>query len=405
MNNENSDLITIIIPVYNGERYLDECIVSALRQSYQNLQVIIVNDGSTDKSRDIIEKYDHCDSRVLFINKENSGVSMSRNVALKETKGKYVCFLDQDDVLEESYIEYLLSMIKSTQSDISVLPHPYRFRGKPENAHEKGKGKNNIVTISGEQAMENMLLYKQVIAPWSKMIFVKLIQEKNIVFDKRFFSGEGFLFSLECYNVAKRVVVGNKMLYCYRVDNPLSGMTKYSQSIINSSLGAQEVIYTKFSGISLRMKQACLYAKWHTYADCLNMIIGCNAIEKNKDQYNEIINYVKDNSSIARRVPIRMKEKYKAFMYQINPYIAASIINTFRKRRFTKEMVENSKTNWGVIQVQNIRACSLSRIYLVFKYIYENPQKSNFLLLTTGHIFRFQKDVEQALRNKEVLAA
>ena len=336
MNGRDMSLITVIIPVYNGERYLEECISSAISQTYKCLQIIIVNDGSTDNSKSIIENFKKRDKRILFIDKENSGVSASRNIALNETKGGYVCFLDQDDVLENSYIEYLHSLIVETKSDISVTPFPYRFRDKHKNVCDRGS--DGIKTITGEKAMENMLLYKYVIAPWCKMFSVNLIKKNNISFDKRFFSGEGFLFSLDCYKVAEKVAVGDKTLYCYRVGNPTSGMTKYSQSIINSSLGAQEVITNRFENTSSEIKLACAYAKWHTYTDCLNMIIGCNAIDKNPQQYKEILNYVRDNAHIAQKVSISMKEKGKAAMYQINPYIAAKIINRFRKRRFTKEM-------------------------------------------------------------------
>lgn len=178
MNSWDMDLITIIIPVYNGERYLEECISSALMQTYKNLQLIIVNDGSTDNSKSIIQRFEKKDERILFIDKENSGVSVSRNIALNVTKGAYVCFLDQDDILENSYIEYLHSLIIETKSDISVMPFPYRFREKHESVNDRGG--ESIKTITGEKAIENMLLYKYVIAPWGKMISFNLIKENNI---------------------------------------------------------------------------------------------------------------------------------------------------------------------------------------------------------------------------------
>ncbi len=110
--------ISIIVPVYNAEEYLDECIKSIVMQSYQNIEIILVNDGATDDSLDICHQWQERDSRVVCVSKENGGVSSARNMGLENASGDYVAFVDADDYVVEDYCERLLSHI---DNDIDMV--------------------------------------------------------------------------------------------------------------------------------------------------------------------------------------------------------------------------------------------------------------------------------------------
>ena len=99
------DLVSIIVPVYNTEKYLSKCLDSIVNQTYKNLEIILINDGSTDNSKAICEDFAKKDKRIQVINKENSGVSVSRNKGLSLAKGNYIAFIDADDYAELNYIE------------------------------------------------------------------------------------------------------------------------------------------------------------------------------------------------------------------------------------------------------------------------------------------------------------
>ena len=115
----NENLISVIIPVYNGEKYLPECLDSVLNQTYQNLEIIIVNDGSTDDTKTIMEDYSRRDSRILLLdNEESRGVSEARNYGINTSKGGYICFIDSDDVVKSDYIEKLFSEM---DDDVDVV--------------------------------------------------------------------------------------------------------------------------------------------------------------------------------------------------------------------------------------------------------------------------------------------
>lgn len=331
-----NELVSIIVSIYNGEKYLVECIESVLNQTYEKIELILVNDGSTDHSADIIEKYQRIDSRIKVIHKSNSGVSLSRNKALNIATGQYICLLDQDDLFAPDYVEYYLKLIHDSGADIAVTPRVARFKGEVtlQNNHLTSV---EYKTITGKNAAINMLYYKFVIAPWNKMISRDLIEKNNLRFDKRFFGGEGFLFSIECFQRAKKVAVGSEKVYYYRLDNADSGMTKYKESVIVSSLSAQKIIREKIIDKTPDIMKACDYADWHTHYDCLNTFIGCNAISENKELYKEIKHFCKKNAFRQFAAPISQKEKFKVLLYWINPYWGAKIINKLRKRKFTKQ--------------------------------------------------------------------
>lgn len=127
-------LVSVIVPVYNTEKYLEKCIGSLLGQSYGNLEIILVNDGSTDKSGRICEEYARKDSRVRVIHKDNGGVSDARNSGLRAASGTYLCFLDSDDYTEPGTVEHAVQVAETEKADAVIWSYYADFvdcDGKP----------------------------------------------------------------------------------------------------------------------------------------------------------------------------------------------------------------------------------------------------------------------------------
>ena len=116
----NNDLISIIVPVYNVEKYLPKCLDSIINQTYKNLEIILINDGSTDKSGEFCKKYKDIDNRINVIHKINEGVSVARNTGINVAKGKYITFIDSDDWIETDYIESALKYLMEYKPDILI---------------------------------------------------------------------------------------------------------------------------------------------------------------------------------------------------------------------------------------------------------------------------------------------
>lgn len=122
--------ISIIVPVYNVDAYLERCLDSIIKQSFSNLEIILIDDGSTDLSGDICDKYENMDKRVVVVHKKNEGVSVARNIGLSLAKGDYISFVDSDDVISYDMYDKLYNNIKKTNSDISVCNYMV-FRDQP----------------------------------------------------------------------------------------------------------------------------------------------------------------------------------------------------------------------------------------------------------------------------------
>lgn len=116
----NKEKVSIIVPVYNVEQYVKRCIESILNQTYKNIEIILVNDGSTDASGEICERYAKENENIIYIEKENGGLSDARNVGLIHSTGDYICFVDSDDYIDNRYVEILLNGVSQDKSDIAV---------------------------------------------------------------------------------------------------------------------------------------------------------------------------------------------------------------------------------------------------------------------------------------------
>lgn len=170
----SKELISVIIPVYNVENYVGRCIDSVINQTYRNIEVIIVNDGSEDESLDIVRKYEKKDSRIKVFNKENGGLSSARNVGLDNAKGKYIVFVDSDDYMHPQMIEVLYANLIEKRADISVCDFYWIFDG--DTVEEDIT--NHPVAYENNEVLYRMILDElRTVVAWNKLY-------KAEIFDK-----------------------------------------------------------------------------------------------------------------------------------------------------------------------------------------------------------------------------
>lgn len=327
----DNTLVSVIVCIYNGEKYLRECIDSIISQDYENLEIILVDDGSKDASASIVDEYQN-DPRVKIIHQANSGVSTSRNNALKIAKGEYICIVDQDDILSSNYVSYLYGLCVENKAEISLTPDVDKFF---ENTSDDNS-ENTIKVISGREAVIMMLYHRFVIAPWNKIIKKSLIDSSEIWFNPNYFNGEGFAFSIECFQAANKVAVGNKKVYHYRVGDPSTGASVYKEKYLNSSINAQNYIKSKLLFRDDEVMKAWSFSNWHTHCDAFNVMVGCKAKKENIELYNKLKKKCREDAFLAVKAPISAQQRLRGLLFKINPYMAARIINHFRVRKFRK---------------------------------------------------------------------
>ena len=119
------DKVSIIVPIFNSKKYLDECLKSIVNQSYKNIEIILVDDESTDDSLDICYKYAKMDNRVRIIKMKHSGVAVARNRGIDFAEGKYICFIDSDDIIAPCFVEHLLNLVQKNNAEIAEVDTGY----------------------------------------------------------------------------------------------------------------------------------------------------------------------------------------------------------------------------------------------------------------------------------------
>ena len=210
-------LITIVVPVYNTEDYLDKCIDSIIEQTYTNLEIIFVNDGSTDNSEEIIRHYADIDERIVLINQENAGVSLARNNAIKRANGKYIIFWDSDDWFHKDAISAMVAKAEKTQADVCLCNAQALSdkTGKHKPAEFIRKDYPDKDPFSWEDCPDKIFLSSTV--PWNKLVRLDFLRNENISFPE-LTAYTDFFYSALLVRLAKRVTVVRRRLIYYRLE-------------------------------------------------------------------------------------------------------------------------------------------------------------------------------------------
>ena len=174
-----NDLISVIIPVYNVEAYLERCVDSVLSQTYKDLEIILVDDGSTDKSISICDAYAKKDQRIKVIHKENGGLSDARNAGLDMFNGNYVTFIDSDDWIEEDYIEYLHQLIVENQADLAVCD--FNYIDEQGTLYNSPQNNGHVYIWNQKEALIKLLTgNKMETSAWAKLYKSSIFVENSI---------------------------------------------------------------------------------------------------------------------------------------------------------------------------------------------------------------------------------
>lgn len=216
---KNKDLISIIVPAYNVEKYILKCISSIREQTYDNLQIIIVNDGSSDNTLEIIKKIESVDHRIQVINKKNEGVSVARNMGMEKALGKYICFVDGDDYIDNTMIETLYNDIISYESEMSICGYKNVFKNGTNNECSLYSKKEFLTSKQYLKKMSQYLYTVYYGSLCNKLYIRNIIVSNNIQFKKDICLAEDLLFNLDYIKFVKSIVVNPETLYFYYQDS------------------------------------------------------------------------------------------------------------------------------------------------------------------------------------------
>lgn len=217
-------LFSIIVPVYNVEKYLHQCVESVLKQSFKDWELILVNDGSLDNSGAICDQYAKKDCRIRVIHKQNGGSSSARNRGFRNARGKFIYFLDSDDYFStEAALDAAYRCIVANKTDVVLVSHSKFYESKAKKIKADIAKYQNISEYSGYDVVDFLIENERFeISPWSKIVRRDFLIEHNIYFDENVRVGEDFEWTFQLYNAGPKVSGTGIDFMTYRVrDNSL----------------------------------------------------------------------------------------------------------------------------------------------------------------------------------------
>lgn len=232
-----TDLVSIIIPIYNAEPYLSKCLDSVLSQTYKNLEILLVNDGSTDASVRICEKYAAKDKRIKLIHQKNKGPSVARNNGIKNSIGKYLQFIDADDKVSPMMVYKLVNALKYDDVDLALCGNKHLTirEGQTQKKVNLPKAHKSLSIDDFLKKFPKLFKRNLINSPCNKLYCGKIIRNNKIIFPVGMNNGEDLLFNIQYLNYCRKISLVNEPLYIYnRVNNPTSLTKKYQPNYFDN---------------------------------------------------------------------------------------------------------------------------------------------------------------------------
>lgn len=316
--------VSIIVPVYNVENYIERCLNSLVNQTFKDIEIITINDGSTDKSLELLNKYAKEDIRISVIDLGDEGVSYCRNLGIEKANGKYIMFVDSDDWIDSSMVEVMYKKAEENKLDLVMCSYIREFKDHskekifnlPEEIiYKEDKVKNELLRkLVGpiKEELSNPEMLDALGTVWGKLYRADILKENKIKFVdlKKIGSAEDTLFNIFTFNYLKKVMFLNKSMYHYWRDNPKSVTSQY-----NPKLKEQRKVFFKY--ISDFIKENNFE---QVFEEALNnrictSVLGLGLIECSKNNKISRINKIKNIKIIINEEYIRNAYKNLELKY------------------------------------------------------------------------------------------
>lgn len=307
-------LVSIIVPVYNVEKYIEKCVRSLLKQDYGNIEVILVDDGSPDKSGYIIDGLKEKDNRIVVIHQDNHGVSSARNAGISVASGEYITFVDGDDWVDANYVTYFVDLLEKSGCDVVMNKNNY------SGCHDVSS--NDFSVISAEKAIEWIYLGDLFVAVWNKMYRRDVLKKNHIRFNEEIWYGEGMLFNVEFLQYTSRVAIGERAVY-HQTFNPDSAMRKFNLKSNLCGIRSLELQKEKWIKENHDIEKAWEYHRYCFNRSIIDGLVRSNMVSEHESTYEECVSNLRKNIFLPLKLEKSIKKKIMWCCYFISPRIMA----------------------------------------------------------------------------------
>lgn len=214
ISKKTNELVSIIVPIYNSEKHIKKCIESILKQTYEYIELILVDDGSIDNSTKIIDDYKQKYERIKVLHKKNGGVSSARNEGIKLSTGKYIMFIDSDDYIEKNYVQIMITIAEQNSIEFLISDHIIDD-DKGEHRCRISENIDQIEDITYPKFLDEYFLNYNMCTSCKTLFSKNMIEDNSIFFDKNMSYGEDMLFAFKAYISSKKSYYVNNAGYHY----------------------------------------------------------------------------------------------------------------------------------------------------------------------------------------------
>lgn len=329
---KDKPLVSIIIPVYNVEKYIKKCAMSLIRQTYDNCEFVFVNDGTKDKSIKILESIN--DNRIKIINQENKGVSAARNKGIETSNGELITFVDADDFVANDYVEYLYNLITNNDADFAYTINLFQSK------NELQVVKDNIKIVDGNESTGILLSPDVVVASCNKIYKKDIIVNNNIKFRTDLYYGEGLNFIIRMSLASKRIAIGERKILYYRKNNMSSATTKYNAKKYHNGLKSLEIVKKLINLEDDYVNSMYTIHITTFYLGAISQMIGNKKKGEYLSDYKEWKKEIKNNLwFILRNKYISSYRKCMIFVGNYFPHLIA-LMDKIRRKKIIKNSVD-----------------------------------------------------------------
>ncbi len=311
--------VSIIVPIYNVENFLEKSINSLINQTYYDIEIILIDDGSTDRSSKIIDEYAIKDSRIIAIHKKNTGVSDTRNVGLSKVSGKYITFIDADDYVEKDYIEEVMKVLKKYKNldlvNVGFFSETIKESTEifyDEKLYEtRERFLDDFINLWDHSMLYNI---------WNKIYLKSIIEDNNIKFKNQYF-GEDIEFNKEYFKYVNRVYNIRKCYYHYIRERKGAATNKYNSDIFEIRLKEYSEFNRYFEEMGIKKEDYIEFSS-RRYIErtfgCVQNVFIKDCKKNFKEKYKYIESIIKNE--VTRECLNYMIPKSKKIKIMLIPY-------------------------------------------------------------------------------------
>lgn len=272
---KDSYLVSIIIPFYNAEKTIGRTLESVCKQTYKNVEVIAVNDGSSDRSLEVLEKYNkRCN--MIVISQKNLGVSEARNIGIENAKGKYITFVDSDDVIDKCMIEKLVDKMKSSTVNLAICGIKMSYCS--ENTVRNIDIIPSIGYVNSQEQFDKtfgeLFNLKIYLSTWGKLYDTSILKKYNIRFNPEISIGEDMLFNYAFFRKGYKSIFVREPLYIYRICNNNSLTKDYKSNRINNNFFLLRESISFLDELNIKSESAYISIVKYFYVSSLLVVQG-----------------------------------------------------------------------------------------------------------------------------------